>query len=124
MAAAYEETLKTISRPAASDLSAKEYYFVTVDSSGNLAASVPGDRPLGILQDKPAAAGRAGRVAISGVSKVVLGGTVTAGDAMGFDTNGAGVTLASGDSDSVGICVVGGNSGDVGSVVLQMRGRS
>lgn len=115
----YEERLETISVPANADLSAKQYCFVKVNSSGRLVAAGDGELALGILQDKPAAAGRAGCVATGGVSKCLLGGTVTAGDRVSSNSDGAGVSEGTGDNITMGIAMESGASGEIIAVNLQ-----
>jgi hypothetical protein len=116
---AFEEDLEVRSVPAGSDLSAKQYYAVLVNSSGQLALCGDDGVAYGILQDKPAAAGRAGKVAVAGVSKCVLGGTVAAGAVVSVDGNGKIVSIATGDGRMVGICRVGGSSGQIGCIEVR-----
>lgn len=86
-----------ITVPANADLSAKQYHFVTINSSGNAAATGDGLAGHGVLQNDPSAAGQACNVAIGGQSKVVAGGTCTAGTYVAADTNGRAVNIVSGD---------------------------
>lgn len=78
---------------AAADLSAKQFYFVKKNTTaGQYAlASVDGEIVAGVLQDNPAAAGRAAEVCAFGMTKVAAGGTLTAGDFVGTDANGKAV---------------------------------
>lgn len=110
--------------PAAGDLSAKQYRFVTLNSSGQIAASTRGALSCGVLQDKPAAAGRSGAVRYNGVTKIKLGGSVTAGNAIVSDANGDGVTTASSDTNYMGIALESGASGEIVAMLLQPRGLS
>lgn len=119
----FESTLLKFSYPASADLSAKQYRFVKITSL-QLAVCARGDKALGILQDKPAAAGRAGVVGFSGVTKVVLGGSVTAGNDVISDANGAGVVAASSDNNIMGVALETGASGDIIAMLLQPRGLS
>lgn len=112
------------SLPASADLSASQYCFVSVNSSAQLALGTRGVLAAGVLQDGPAAAGRAGRVRPNGVTKVVYGGSVTAGQALVSDANGKAVNASSADNDYMGIALVSGSSGDVGEMLLQPRGLS
>lgn len=116
---AFESDLDTTSVPAGSDLSTKQYYAVKINSSGQLALCGDDEVAYGILQDKPSAAGRAGCVAVSGISKCVFGGTVAAGDVVNVDGNGKIVALATGDGRMLGICRVGGTSGKIGCIELR-----
>lgn len=94
---AYEENLQTISKQAGSDLSSRQYRFMTVNSSSQLAVAGAGVAVEGILQDKPDASGRAGSLGIAGVSKVEAGAAFTAGDDLTPDSVGRAVTAGTGD---------------------------
>jgi len=118
---AFEDLGKCITREAASDLSAAQYYLVTVNTSGQLALCGDGAMPIGVLQDAPAAQGRGGLVCIDGVSKVILGGTVTAADQAGCDSAGKAVNPSTGDS-VFGKFLESGVSGDIVSVLLKSEG--
>ncbi len=72
---AYSENSITITLPAASDLSASQYCFVALNTSGQVELSGDDGNPIGILQNKPAAQGRAAEVLIAGVSKIKSGVT-------------------------------------------------
>jgi len=74
---------------AATDLSAKQFYCVKADTTNNQAAlcSVDGEVFLGILQGKPTA-GIAAGIMMSGISKVIAGEALVAGDNWGVDVNG------------------------------------
>lgn len=118
---ATEEALQCQSYPANADLSTKQYYFVVVNSSGNAAVAGAGNA-MGVLQNAPAAAGRAANVAIGGRTKVVCGGTINPGDRVTSDSSGKCVAVGSGEIE-LGFCVEAGTSGVIASIVLQ-RGAS
>jgi len=96
---AREENLRPISIPASADLSASQYCFVTVNSSGKAAVVGAGLSADGILQDKPAAADRPAAIASTPgrISKMRAGAQFTAGDDLTPDSTGRGVTATSGD---------------------------
>ena len=82
---ATQEAKRSISRVAAADLSAQQFRFVDVNTSGQaIAISAIGQRAIGVLQNKPgeatSAAGETAEIAISGVVKVVASAAITAGD--------------------------------------------
>lgn len=82
---------------AAADLSAQQFRAVKLDSNGQIAAiAAVTDIPLGILQDKPGAAGRAGCVMLDGVSKMVAGANLAKGDRVGVDATGRAVAYVAG----------------------------
>lgn len=82
---------------ANADLSAKQYHFVTINSSSKAAATGDGLAGHGVLQNDPSAAGQGANVCIAGQSKVVAGGACTAGGYVAADTNGRAVNVVSGD---------------------------
>tara|TARA_Y100000590_G_scaffold401512_1_gene486426 strand:- start:118 stop:492 length:375 start_codon:yes stop_codon:yes gene_type:complete len=70
---AYSESATVITLPASADLSASQYCFVSVNTSGEVELSGDDGNPVGILQNKPSAQGRAAEVLIAGVSKIKSG---------------------------------------------------
>lgn len=97
---------------AAADLSAKQYYCVKVTGNNQInVCSVDGEVVLGVLQDEPAS-GEAANVRCLGVTKVVAGETLTAGDLWGTD--------ASGKAKVVDRTLTGADVGDyVAGIVLE-----
>lgn len=78
---------------AAADLSALQYTFVKLDSSGNAAAvAATTDKPIGILQNDPTS-GQEAEVLVLGGSKLVAGGAVSEGAAIGTSAAGKGSAL-------------------------------
>lgn len=94
---AYEESLKTITLPAAGDLSGSQYRVVKVNTSGQIELCTAGAKAVGVLQDKPPAAGMAACVGICGVTKVYAVSGVAAGDQLEATTNGAADTHSAGE---------------------------
>jgi len=120
---AYEQTLRTIGVPASADLSASQFCFMTVNSSGQLAAPSAGGDADGVLQDKPNAAGVQGELAILGVSKAVVGtGGVTAGDLLAVDVAGKVVTAVTGNK-IVGRALATGAASALVPVLIQQKGK-
>jgi hypothetical protein len=91
------ENMMCISVEAGSDLSSSQFLLVAMASDGQVDACGNGARALGVLQDDPAAAGRAGTVCIGGRTKVKAGAAVAVGALIGSDAAGKAVTAASGD---------------------------
>ena len=120
---AKENALQTVSLPASADLSADQFRFVTINNQGRIALTGDGLAADGVLQDAPGAADRAGCVAIGGITKVLLGGTVAKGAQVASDANGKAVTSATSDI-ILGRCVEGGDDGQIGSIIFQPRGPS
>ena len=97
MPAATEQILQGIPVPASADLSGYQFYFVYVNTSGQLAVQTSANSNLdGVLQDKPNGAGYAGNMAVFGVTKLITGGAVAVGDYLTNDSSGRAVTATSG----------------------------
>lgn len=78
---------------AAADLSAKQYHFVKLDSSGNAAAIAANtDRAIGVLQNAPLA-GQEAEVLVVGGTKLVAGEAVAEGAVLS--------TTSAGKADSI-----------------------
>lgn len=119
---ARQENIRSITLEAGGDLSAGQFRFVEVASDGqvDIVASAGGDA-IGVLQNNPAAAGRAATVAYEGVVKVVVGtGGLTAGQKVQSDAAGAAILAASGDH-VLGKVLVGGAAGALAEILLGSR---
>ena len=103
---------------AGADLSALQHRFVKLNSSGQVVAiTADTDQPIGILQDKPAAAGRSADVMCNGVSKLVGAQAMTAGNKVGPSANGRGDDTA--PTTPVGQVLEGtGAADEVGTVAF------
>lgn len=117
---ATENPGKLFSATAGADLSAKQFCFVKVSAARTVVAAGNGERAIGVLQDKPTS-GKIGAVMLDGISKILFGGTVAAGDLISADANGAAVVPATGEA-ALGICLVGGAAGEVGEGILKNYG--
>lgn len=84
---------------AAADLSAKQFLAVKVDNTGKIAVAGAGDHAIGVLQDTPAS-GEPGCVMLDGVTKMVAGGAITAGDLIAADANGKAKVAVKGRTDT------------------------
>lgn len=77
-----------ISLKAAADLRTHQYKFVKLDGSGNVVlCSAAGERPLGILQNKPNT-GETAVVRIVGVSKIVCAAAIATPNQVATDAAG------------------------------------
>jgi hypothetical protein len=110
-----------ISLVAGADLSAKQYFFVSVSADGQIDPTGDGADADGVLQNNPDAAGKAAEVAIGGIVKVSCGGVVTRGGPVASDTNGEAVNPASGDV-ILGTALDTGADGGVIRMIFQPRG--
>lgn len=117
---AYDESAVCITLPANGDLSAQQFKFVSVNSSGRLVATGAGAAAIGVLQDDPRAAGRPGQVAISGVVKVKAEATIAAGASVASDADGGAVTAAVGNV-ILGTALTGGVNGEIISMLFNPR---
>ena len=85
---AYEIPGMCASFVAGGDLSAKQYHFVKLNSSGQVViVAANTDKPIGILQNAPASGGTA-EVMLFGISKVVADADLAIGDQMGASADG------------------------------------
>jgi hypothetical protein len=77
---ATQEKTVTITKKAAGDLSTKQYLFMKVSAAQTVdTCAAITDKSLGVLQDKPTAAGKDAAVAVDGTTKVIAGAAITAG---------------------------------------------
>lgn len=72
----------------------KMYHFVKVTGVHKCGLADDNDVIVGILQNKPQVEGAAATVGFHGVSNLVCGAVVTAGDLVVSDADGAGITGA------------------------------
>lgn len=108
---------------AAADLSAKQHLIMAKNSTARqvFLADSDDDVIVGVLQNKPAATGRAATVRVGGIAKVIAGGTVAAGDRVTADSDGKAIKSLYSDQDLVsqlGVCIVGGASGEFIEVLV------
>jgi hypothetical protein len=115
---AFSQNLQSVTFEAGQDLSAKQYHFVTIASDGQVDPTGDGLQAHGVLQNDPPAAGRAANVGISGITKVVAGGTCTAGSNVSADTNGRAVNTVSGDFALGVACESATTDGQIISILL------
>src|SRR4051812_28130076 len=81
--------------PAITDLSAKQFFFASLASSGNVAVNaVAGGPVLGVIQDGPVGTSpipKATSVRLGGPTKIVVGGDFNPGDLLASDSSGRAV---------------------------------
>jgi len=91
------------------DNSNYQHHFMAMSATDfTFTLCLAGIAPLGILQNKPAAAGRVGQIRRVGISKLVLGDTVVAGNFIKSDVNGHGVPVATNEDNYGAIALEGG----------------
>lgn len=77
-----------VSLKAGADLSAKQYYFVELDSNGAVTAcNGATDKAIGVLQNDPTS-GQAALVCILGRTKVIADAAIAIGDLLGTSADG------------------------------------
>jgi hypothetical protein len=115
---ATEQNLQLITVTAGADLSALQYTFVVMSDDGMIDGQTSaGGEALGILQNKPSAAGQAAVVAVGGISKCKYGATIDEDDKIQTTTAGAADVAATGDH-VLARAIKAGASGDIGEVLL------
>ncbi len=111
---------------AGADLSSAQFKFVKLNASGQaILCAAATDKPIGVLQNAPTsgqeASGQEAEVTVIGGTKVVLGGSVAEGAAVGTSSAGAGVALAFGTDTTkfvVGQALTEGSSAEIITVVV------
>lgn len=103
---AYEHPILSLSYPAATDLSARQFYAVTFTTAGLVnTASTTATVLIGVLQDDPDAANDMCSVLLAGVSKAACYGGDTAinpGDSLTVNSNGILVKTTTANAEIVG----------------------
>ena len=96
---AFEQPCLTITVPASGDLSASQYKFVKLNTSGQ--AVIPTgatDAAIGVLQNKPTASGAAAEVMILGISKVQGDANLAKADFVGTSADGQAAAYTAADT--------------------------
>lgn len=123
---AYSENQTNITLPASADLSASQYCFVAIDTSGEVTLAGAGGNAIGILQNAPSAQGQAASVLIAGVSRLVSAGGGGVGIRAGYNlasaAGGEGAETTTGDYRMGIIIETATASGDIGTVVFSPNG--
>jgi hypothetical protein len=129
----YDESLKSITLDADASIgirtgvpgmagsadpnSGKQFYYVNITGPHAVGLAAAGGKAIGVLQNKPQSVGEAATVGFSGVSLVMAGGTLTAGEEVGVKADGTAVTWASGAV--VGRVIYGASIGQLATVLLR-----
>jgi hypothetical protein len=111
-----------ISVPAGADLSSYQFHPLKINSSGQLAVCADGEAAAGILQNKPAAAGRAGSLRVAGESFVVAGAAITAGDELAPNASSRAHLATSGDEVFAQALQAATGNASIIRCVLKLRG--
>lgn len=135
---AFDQSPVCVSLPASADLSTKQYLFVELANTGKVSVcNAAGEAAIGVLQDKPAADGRIGQVAVGGISKVFAGsGGIDEGDLVTTDAAGKAIVATKAYTDTqagaaqdaligsyvVGVCVKAAAADAIGSILITHLG--
>ena len=115
-----------LSFKAAADQSAKQYYLVELSAANTVAVcDAAADRVIGVLMNKPAAAGQAADVRILGVAPVVSDGSgtaIAAGDYVGPNSSGKAVKKATADYSVAGLALAASSADGTVIPVLLLPG--
>ncbi len=117
------EKVQSISRIAGSDMSGTnpgQYRFGEIAADGTVHVAGAGVRADCVILGKQIA-GHAIECGIDGRLLIVYGGTVTAGDALSSDANGAAITQSSTNIVN-GTALESGVAGDIGSMIFAPQG--
>lgn len=115
--------LKVPALEAGADLSGNQFHCVRMSGADKRVAlcDTEGEVVLGVLQNKPAAAGQAAEVTALGLTKIVAGEALAAGDAWGTDAQARArkveVTTDVGDY-AAGIVIEGAAAGAIATVTI------
>jgi hypothetical protein len=118
---ATQDNMLCVSLEAGADLSTKQFYFVSLASDGQIDPTGAGAIAQGVLQDAPAAAGRAALVAVAGKVKVVCGAAVTRGGPVASTSSGTATNATTGNI-ILGTALETGASGRIIEILFQPRG--
>lgn len=133
---AYDETLKSITLDADASIGfytgvpgtrgsldpngGKQFYFVDITGPHQCGLAGAGLDAVGVLQNKPQKVGEAATVAIFGISMVVAGGVLAAGDNVSAKADGTAIKTT-GTNVSLGRVIIGAASGELAAVLLRLN---
>lgn len=124
---AYEVPVLDISLIASADLSDEQFYFVKVNSDGEIELAGDGEAAVGVLQNKPGEAteaeGEAASVRVYGISKVAAGEAIDPGEEVAADSDGKAKVATTGDR-ILGVALIGGDDEEIISIVLYQGGEA
>jgi hypothetical protein len=118
---ASQENFTAVTLEAGQDLSTMQYRFMTVAADGQIDPTGAGLIAHGVLQDQPAAAGRAALVAIAGKVKVVCGAAVTRGGPVASTSTGTATNATTGNI-ILGTALETGAAGRIIEILFHPRG--
>lgn len=106
---------------AAADLTAKQYFFIVIDSAGKIAVAGAGVVPDGVLQDAPASGKTGTYEAPRGQHLTVIAGeAIVVGEFVSVDSAGKAHDADTATNIKVGKCIIGGALDE--EIVIQFTG--
>lgn len=120
---AFMEDVRNRTYIAGSDLSAKQFCFVTMAADGEVDATGDGARATGVLL-VPGAAGEAVTVCYDGRVTVKAGGAVSKGDAIASDAAGEAVEAATAGDIILGYALEDAADGQIFTIELSRAGEA
>jgi hypothetical protein len=104
----YEIDVLDVSFKAAKDLSSYQYCFVELSADNTVTSyGTSTSIAIGVLQNKPTAAGQAARVRVLGVSRIIASEAETYGLYIGATTGGKSVSKTANTDIYYGMCIEG-----------------
>lgn len=104
------------------DLSTKQFHMIEVAAGVPTVCNAVTDVVMGVLQNKPKAAGEVAELVVAGPTKVVAGGAITAPALFGTKTDGRAVALTIGSDTTqyiVGrVLETSADDGDIVSAII------
>lgn len=120
---AYDNPSILITLEAAADLSASQFRGVKVTAAQTCnAVSASTDRAIGVLQNKPSAAGRAATIVTEGITKAEAGAAIAAGAVVMFNASGKVITATATNLGHGFALQAAGADGDLISVYFTRLG--
>lgn len=109
-------------KSSSTSLSTKQYYFVKLDASGDVVVCAAAtDKPIGVLQNKPAG-GETAAVMALGITRVVGDALLAYGDSIGTSADGQADAKAHGTDTteySVGVVLkINGAAADLATAMI------
>jgi len=124
---AKQQMVEPLTLPAGADLSSDQFKYVKLNSSGQVVLAGDGEYAVGVLMNKPSAAGQAAEVAPlsqGSIYKVAAGGALaTIGTELASDATGRAAAAATGERLTGIQLSVAGGAGEVIEVLNVTLGR-
>jgi hypothetical protein len=119
----YEVGNQAISIPASTDLSAKQFFFGTIDANGQVAVTGAGLAADGVIADNPAAQGRPAAMFTQPgqVVRVMAGIAITNGQLLEADANGKAKPQAAGKILAKALAAASGDGVIIPALLILQR---